>query len=125
MDSSQQPLAPEPQIIDFQRLEEVCSEDAEAMQELAEFFFTQAEDEMAGMERALAAESAEDIRRLAHRLLGASSGCGMVAMVPPLADMEQAGKNADFASANDLFARLKILLEQSRAEIARWRSALG
>lgn len=98
--------------------------DTDAMHELAEFFFSQADQEMADLSKALNAGSAQEVRRLAHRLLGASAGCGMFGMVPPVTELEQQAKQGDLANAGELLARLAGLLEQCRSDVALWRASI-
>ena len=99
--------------------------DPDAIQELAEFYFSQADQEMAALEIALTSGVAEEVRRLAHRLLGASAGCGMVGMVGPLTELEQSAKGNNLANAGELFTRLVAILERSQAEVAHWRASIN
>lgn len=99
--------------------------DPDAIVELSEFYFAQAEEEIAALGTAVQTQSAEDVRRRAHRLVGASAGCGMLGMLAPLRKLEAQAKEGDLCQAADLFAQLPPLLNQSRAEIARWREKRG
>jgi len=97
--------------------------DREGMIELAEFFFTQAGEEMIALDQAINEADPDSIRRLAHRLLGASAGCGMSRLVPQLAQLEQQSKQGDLTNARPLFSQLSGILDQTRAEFERWCSA--
>jgi HPt (histidine-containing phosphotransfer) domain-containing protein len=124
MNLSQPASNSEPPLVDFQRLEEVCMADPDSMIELAEFFFSQADEEMVALEQAISNGAAEIVRRLAHRLLGASAGCGMTRLVPPITQLEQEASQGDLSKAGELFTLVATLLHQTRAEIQKWQSAL-
>jgi len=114
-----------PPLVDFERLEEVCMADREAMNDLLSFFFDQAEGELATLNQAIAASDAELVCRSAHRLVGASAGCGLSGLVAPLRELEQHSQKGDLSMAGTLYTTITSLLTESRAEIDRWNSAGG
>jgi HPt (histidine-containing phosphotransfer) domain-containing protein len=89
------------------RLTEFAGGNADAFQELADLYVSQTTDQFAKMEAALQAGSAQPLARLAHSCAGASSTCGMVAIVPPLRRLEALGNAGDLTAAAEVLAKAR------------------
>ena len=87
--------------VDIGRLTEVTSGNPEKLRRLVSAYLKQAEETIAGLHQAIAAEAAKDVRHLAHKLRGSSAACGMGAMEPALYRLERIGESGDLRSAED------------------------
>ncbi len=76
------PIAIASPLVDFDQLQSACDGDASLMRELMDLYFGQADEIMAGLEKALQAGDVPDVDHLAHKLAGSSLACGMSAIVP-------------------------------------------
>lgn len=75
--------------VDRTRLKEATLDDAEFMGELVEMYLTDAADQLASLEQAIAAADWTTARRTAHRLRGASSNVGAQELARLCSDLEQ------------------------------------
>jgi PAS domain S-box-containing protein len=107
-------------LVDLDRLEAAANEDPKVMQELVELYFAQATDLMNGLRGAINSGSAKDIDHFAHKLVGASLACGMSAMVMPLRELEQRGKEGVLGDAEELFDQASRHLEMTRNKIGTY-----
>jgi HPt (histidine-containing phosphotransfer) domain-containing protein len=111
--------------IDFERLREVCSDDAEMIDEIVELYFSQTSEQMNDLKNAISAGNSEEIYKHAHKIVGGSMTCGMNAIVPSMRDLEQIGRgnqdaeNAEklFGQAQFAFGKMKEFLETNRKNL--------
>jgi len=89
--------------VDLDRLLEVTGQDGEMFRQLTRDYLDQAEEILSGIVLAIERRSATEIRRLAHKLGGSSSTCGMRAIVAPLARLERIGEASQFDLARELY----------------------
>jgi HPt (histidine-containing phosphotransfer) domain-containing protein len=75
--------------VDMHRLYEVTSDNPEKVRRIVGKYIEQAEETFTALQQAIQKGASADVHFLAHRLGGASSACGMVALVPPLSRIEQ------------------------------------
>jgi signal transduction histidine kinase/PleD family two-component response regulator len=87
MSAKSDPKLPDCDPVDLDRLNEVTLDDPEMMQQLVGTYLAQAEELNAGLHRAIRDGTAETVRQLAHKWGGASSSCGVVALVPLLLEL--------------------------------------
>jgi HPt (histidine-containing phosphotransfer) domain-containing protein len=78
--------------VDLERLREMAENDPESVRHLVDLYLTQAEELMNRLQAALQSRSVADVARVAHKLGGSSSTCGMTGIVGPLRELEQLGK---------------------------------
>lgn len=71
------------------RLREAALDDAKFMGELVEMYLTDAADQLASLEQAIASADWETASRTAHRLRGASSNIGAQELARLCSDLEQ------------------------------------
>ena len=109
-------------LIDLERLEAVSNEDPKVLRELVDLYFAQATDLMNGLHAAINSGSAKDVDHFAHKLVGASLACGMSAMVLPLRELEQRGKEGRLDDAEALFDRASRHLELTRNKVGTYIS---
>jgi HPt (histidine-containing phosphotransfer) domain-containing protein len=114
-----QPAAEEP-AVDFEQLHAAAADDDDLLKELVELYFNQAKEIMAGLTAALQKGAAKDVDHLAHKLVGASLACGMSAMVPPLRELENRGKEGKLGDAEALYDRASRHLELTRNKVGTY-----
>jgi HPt (histidine-containing phosphotransfer) domain-containing protein len=83
-------------------------------------YMKQAEEILGGLEPAIQNGAAKEVRQLAHKLSGASSSLGMIAIVPSLAALERMGDAGNLehaagtrAEACKQFARIREFFQTS------------
>jgi len=85
--------------VDLERLNEITSNNPKKAHHIVVMWLKQADEIIHGLDQAIQNGAAKDIRQLAHKLCGSSSSCGMVAVVPALAKLEQMGVNGQLDGA--------------------------
>jgi signal transduction histidine kinase/CheY-like chemotaxis protein/HPt (histidine-containing phosphotransfer) domain-containing protein len=111
-------LSPESPPVDLERLEEITSGNPHRLQKLISKYFAQAVELMAELDKGLKSGSAAEIKRVAHKLGGASSTCGMVAVVPPLHQLEILGQEDRLVDAGPLYREAELQLDRIRRYFA-------
>ncbi|HWH68359.1 MAG TPA: Hpt domain-containing protein, partial [Candidatus Sulfotelmatobacter sp.] len=104
--------------VDMERLLEFTDGSAENLQELVTLYLDQTSEQLHQLETALTADSAPDVRRLAHSCAGASATCGMRRLVPVLRELERQALEGKLVNPAKL-------LQQAQNEFARIRSFLA
>ena len=85
------PVPAEEPPVDMERLLEMAEDDPKQMKELAGMYLDQAEELVTSLATAIQTGSAAETEKLAHKLAGSSSTCGMTAVVAPLREIERQG----------------------------------
>jgi CheY-like chemotaxis protein len=103
--------------VDMDRLNELTDGNNESLRELVTLYVKQTSDQMEQLKKAIAANEAEVVRRVAHSCAGASSTCGVRKMPPILRELEHQGHEGKLVNAEELagelfaeFERVKIFL---------------
>jgi CheY-like chemotaxis protein/HPt (histidine-containing phosphotransfer) domain-containing protein len=92
--------------VDMARLIEFSGDMAEGFQELVSLYLTQTTQQLEQLRAAVEQSNVERINRLAHSCAGASSTCGMVAIVPLLRQLESLAGENNLAEAPKLFTAI-------------------
>src|SRR2546426_4669063 len=115
------PLAEENPSVDLERLIEFAGGELENFQELVTLYRTQTKQQLAQIFQAIRQGDASAASSVAHSCAGASSTCGMVAIMPILREIEHCGKAGDLAalpslytSANSEFERIEQFFESRK-----------
>jgi CheY-like chemotaxis protein/HPt (histidine-containing phosphotransfer) domain-containing protein len=90
--------------MDLDRLRAIAGENPESVRHLVGLYLTQADEMMHGLQAAVQSRSAPEITRLAHKLGGSSSTCGMTGIVAPLRNLEQLGSAGGLPESEILLA---------------------
>jgi two-component system sensor histidine kinase/response regulator len=93
--------------VDLDRLNEVSLDDPEIMQQLVGTYLTQADELNAALAQAIRDGLAERICYFAHKWGGASSSCGIIALVLPLQELEGMGRRAELNGAVETHAEVR------------------
>ncbi len=111
------PLTQEECPVDMQLLMEVSGDNQEGFRELVDLILGQLEDLIKKLGTAIRSGAAKEVTELAHEYVGASASCGMIAMVPPLQELERLGRSGflsgaerSLAVASDQVSRIEQFL---------------
>jgi HPt (histidine-containing phosphotransfer) domain-containing protein len=104
--------------VDIDRLNEFTDGNLESLRELVTLYLDQTTTQLEQLEAAIQAQSATEVRRLAHSCAGASATCGMRRLVPMLRELEQKGFENKLQGAAQIcenasreFDRIRTFLE--------------
>jgi HPt (histidine-containing phosphotransfer) domain-containing protein len=108
--------------VDLQTLLEAVGGDPEFFAEMVEAYRSSAAEALDDLDAAVRAGSPAEVARVAHKLLGGSTVCGMTAIVGPLRALEGRGNASDLAGAGALvdeareaFERIQRFLDEHSA----------
>jgi HPt (histidine-containing phosphotransfer) domain-containing protein len=118
------PPAPDPAPVDLERLTEMSGPDEASVRELTDLYLTQTQDQMAALTTALQTGSASQVEHVAHKAAGASSTCGMVAVVPHLRELETLGRNGQLDGADAVLQTAIRELDRIRQFLAQYLDQL-
>ena len=107
-------------VLDTDVLGELTGMGLDELHELVEMYLAQADDTLAGLRAAIAADAVGDVARLAHKLAGSSAACGASAMQHALRGLEQRAKSNQLTAADRSLNDVLELLELSRIGFARY-----
>jgi CheY-like chemotaxis protein len=103
--------------VDMERLNDFTEGNPDSMRELVTLYIQQTSTQIEQLEAAVAANQAQEVRRLAHSCAGASATLGMRRLVPLLRELEKQGYEGKLTSAVQLckdavseFARIRQYL---------------
>ncbi len=85
--------------VNREQLDLASGGDLNELRELLQLYLSQARDTVAALGPAVAAGNAAEVYRLAHRLAGSSSTCGMTALEAPLRMLEAQGRQGQLENA--------------------------
>jgi CheY-like chemotaxis protein/HPt (histidine-containing phosphotransfer) domain-containing protein len=100
--------------VDIERLTEFAGGNSSAFRELADLYVRQTAEQLEQMAAAISTGAAQPLARLAHSCAGASSTCGMVAIVPALRRLEALGNARNLAGAPEVLAMARQEFEGIR-----------
>jgi len=103
-------------LLDLEHLQEMRSAAGPEFPHLLNRFHAGAQEQIEAMRAAVLARDAGTLRRLAHKLKGASSSLGACALTDVCAQVEQQGARGDLASAAEL-QRLSVTYAKSYAAL--------
>jgi len=123
------PAPPEPSVapeapVDLERLTEMSGTDEPSVRELTDLYLLQTGEQLQELRQAIAAGDAREVERVAHKAAGASSTCGIVAVVPAFRELERLGREGRLENACALFEEVNHKLENVRAFLAEHLAAL-
>ena len=100
--------------IDLERLADVTANNPEKTHRLLTKFLVQGDEIIQGLGLAIQSGNARDVRLLAHKFVGAGSSLGMVAVVPPLSELEQMGDAGNLEMATESYEEFKAQFDRTR-----------
>jgi CheY-like chemotaxis protein/HPt (histidine-containing phosphotransfer) domain-containing protein len=124
------PHAPEEPPVDIDRLNEFTDGNLDSLRELVTLYLDQTATQLEQLEGAIRAQSAPEVRRLAHSCAGASATCGMRRLVPMLRELERKGFENKLEGAPTIcedasreFDRIRSFLEAHLASCSNLASS--
>jgi len=100
--------------VDLARLSQITGTDLAMFRDISGGYLEQADEILSLMRLALEKSDVPEIQRLAHKLGGSSACCGMVAIVPPLAQLERMPAGVDPVFADELLRQASDQLRKIR-----------
>jgi HPt (histidine-containing phosphotransfer) domain-containing protein len=115
----------EESLLDMELLDECAAIGVDGLRELIDLYLAQADKLLKDLRAAIAAGTAEEAKRLAHRLAGSSVVCGVTAMVQPLRALEERGREGQLSDASVLLGETVQRLEVCRRLLAEYLAEKG
>jgi CheY-like chemotaxis protein/HPt (histidine-containing phosphotransfer) domain-containing protein len=100
--------------IDVDRLTEMAGPDEPSVRELTDLYLTQTFEQLEELREAIEQNNAKHVERVAHKAAGASSTCGMVAVVPAFRELESQARQNDLTQAHALLESVSNNLQLIR-----------
>jgi CheY-like chemotaxis protein len=113
-----------PPPVDMERLLDFANGDRTNLRELVDLYLQQTVKQVMQLNAAVAAQKAEEVRRLAHSCSGASSTCGMTGIVPLLRELERQGSEGLQPSATQLAADVTREFDRIRSYLVNYMNDL-
>jgi len=113
-----------PPPVDMERLLDFANGDPANLRELIELYLQQTVKQIMQLNAAVAAGSGDEVRRLAHSCAGASSTCGMTAIVPLLRELERQGSEGLQPNAAGLTSDVTHEFDRIRSFLLNYLSNL-
>lgn len=108
----------------MERLLDFANGDRANLRELVDLYLQQTVKQIMQLNAAVAARSAEDVRRLAHSCAGASSTCGMTGIIPLLRELERQGGEGLQPSATQLVSDVSREFDRIRSFLINYMNNL-
>ncbi|HPF99391.1 MAG TPA: response regulator [Kiritimatiellia bacterium] len=125
--------------VDLSRLNDVCGGHPERVKELVDLYVSQTAEMLEGLQAAVAAASADEVARLAHKCAGSSAACGVNGLARLLRELEARAKSGaldgaqdsvdqareHFVRARKIFEQYVVDTEERREEVAHEKHSTG
>jgi len=98
--------------VDMERLRYVADGDPGDLREIVDIYIRQTEEQLNQLDLAVQNLSAKDVQALAHSCVGASSTCGMAAIIAPLRELETMAREKRLSGAPEQLASARSSFEQ-------------
>lgn len=110
-------MDPNTPLLDLELLNESADFGIDGLRELIDMYMEQADETVAGLQKAIQAGAPGAVMDLAHKLAGSSAVCGLTAMIGPLRTMEKQGRKGCLDGADEVLKKIVENLEISRGLI--------
>ena len=120
---SQQALEDRSLVIDYQQLLVRCLNNLAFSERMLSLFQTQCEQEMACLEQAFQQGNAESVRRIAHRLAGASANAAAFGLQRSAAELRVAAADGLNEKATESLDRLRLEWRRLGEEMSSHQNA--
>ncbi len=94
-------------IVDTDQLRDITDDEPARIRQLIDIYLTQTAPMLNELDAAIQGKAADDVARLAHKLIGSSVSCGVEAFTQPLRELERLGNERDLSGADVLFEDLR------------------
>jgi HPt (histidine-containing phosphotransfer) domain-containing protein len=103
--------------VSLAKLREVAEDNPERLDELAALYLAETSEGLQGLEAAIQAGSAPEVRRFAHKLAGSSEAIGLTGIAGPLRELERQGRSGQLLEAGRWLAEAWQQLAQIRCSL--------
>lgn len=110
--------------VEVERLLDISDGDREQIRELISLYRTQANEVINSMEVAIRSGSVKEVEHLAHKGLGISSNCGMMAVVPALTELQTLARKGELQGAQELHAEASRQLRRIERFLVNYLKSL-
>jgi len=100
--------------VDVARFHEAMGDSPEEYSEILEVYVTHMSESLDKLDAAITARDHREVELIAHNCAGTSANCGMTAVVAPLRQLEDAGRDARLENASPLVAQTRLGFERIR-----------
>jgi HPt (histidine-containing phosphotransfer) domain-containing protein len=104
--------------VDLVWLSECTDGDAEAMKAMVDLYQNRTAVQLGELDAAIAADSATDVRRIAHACVGSSGTCGMGGMAQIFKRLEKMGGSGKLVDAAPIAAEARAEFERVKQFLA-------
>ena len=118
-----EPACP-PNLIDFDRLNEVSDGDVEFQQELLEMFIEDVTEKLPGLQQAFQDGDCSEIAHYAHTIKGASANLGITSMQAIALKLEHQARDDQLEEPQQQLTQIHRLLDRLKESIAQWHSEI-
>jgi two-component system sensor histidine kinase/response regulator len=100
--------------VDVACLTNATSKNPERLERIVELYVRLTAERLEELKSAITRESAADVCAITHKCLGSSRTCGMIAIVPALAELERIAKEGNLQGAEDQLKAAQVAFEKIR-----------
>jgi HPt (histidine-containing phosphotransfer) domain-containing protein len=111
--------------VDVECLTDAASENPEKLKRIVELYVRHTAERLEELKRAIKQESASDVCAIAHKCLGSSRTCGMIAIVPSLTELERIGQGGDLHGAEDQLKTAQAAFEKTKRFLGEYVEQLA
>ena len=113
-----------PNLIDFERFNEVSDGDVEFQQELLEMFIEDVTEKLQGLQQAFQDGDLSEIARYAHTIKGASANLGITSMQAIALKLEHQAREDQLEEPQQQLTQINQILDRLKESIAQWPSKI-
>ena len=95
------------EIVNFETLDDITGYDAEMRREVVEMYLAQTTIQLSEIERAISVNDMTTLYNMAHKTVGSSAICGMMAIVEPMRKLEHMGREGITNEAAPVLAQAR------------------
>ena len=104
--------------VDFIWLKECTDNDTDAMKAMLDLYMERTTAQLGQLDSAIAADSASDVRRIAHACVGSSGTCGITGMAQIFKRLEKMGASGKLVDAASIAAEARAEFERVKKFLA-------
>ena len=101
------PLSEQPFSVNMEYFLEIMSCDEELKRELIELYLRQTTEDLGKLKEASAMRDSEEVKRFAHRMVGGSAACGMIALVDSLRELESLAETGNLSDIPSVLIKVE------------------
>jgi HPt (histidine-containing phosphotransfer) domain-containing protein len=119
------PVAHELLSVDVECLKDAASENPERLKRIVDLYVRHTAARLEELKSAIQRESVDDVCAIVHKCLGSSRTCGMIGIVPSLAELERIGKAGNLNGAEDQLKTAQAAFEKITCFLSEYLEQLA